>query len=338
MYAVPVMSHTSSSSDEKPLLAIGGQALMEGVMMRSPRYYTMAVRRSNKEIVVEARRYISWTKRSRLLALPILRGMVVLGESLYLGMSALFFSNKILMEDLEEEAKTTSNVSKAHTTKIPTEETAFQRFYKGLFLVLYLLFAFGLAIFLFKFLPLWVAESVKHYSALVAREYWLFNLIDGLTKMAIFLGYILLISLMPDVRRVFAYHGAEHQAIWAYEKRLPLTIKNAQSQHPEHPRCGTSFIALVLLLSVVVYTVLPSHAEFMVKFLERLAVLPLIAGLSYEVLKFSAKYEHHWAVQWITIPGMLFQKITTKKPDDEMEEVAIKALEAALEAEQSDLA
>ena len=200
-------------------------------------------------------------------------------------------------------------------------------------MVLYFIFILGVALFLFKFLPLFVAEKVSFMSSLVDNHYWLFNLIDGATKVFIFVVYILLISLLPDIRRVFAYHGAEHQAIWAYEKGKALTIRNAQAEHPEHPRCGTSFIILVLIMSVLIYTILPADNGFWMKLGERVAVLPLIAGLSYEVLKVSAKYEGKWWMHWVTVPGIWLQKVTTKKPTDEMEEVAIAALEGALEAE-----
>ena len=312
-------------------IGIGGQAIIEGVMMRSPNYYAMAVRRSNKKIEVESRKYISLTQRTWFWKWPLLRGIAVLYESLLLGMNALMFSNKIMMEDIdrEEAEKKGTKAKKKKVVKDPLWKTVL----KGVGMVAYFVFIFAFAIFLFKFVPLFMASQVEQWSPLVSDNYILFNLIDGMTKVAVFLIYILLISLLPDIRRVFAYHGAEHQAIWAYEKGKKLTIKNAQKEHPEHPRCGTSFIVLVLLLSVIVYTFLPSHASFELKLLERVAALPLIAGLSYEVLKISAKHETKWWMHWVTVPGLWLQKITTKKPDDEMEEVAIAALEAALKAE-----
>jgi uncharacterized protein YqhQ len=302
---------------------------MEGVMMRSPNHYAMAVRRlTDKQIVTECRAYTSLTRRSKFWALPLLRGMAVLYESMKLGMEALFFSNKVLMEEMDE-----GGGHKKMSAEI--KDSPAKRFLNGFFLTLYFMVAFGVAIFLFKFAPLWVAEQASHLSPTVEEKYWLFNAIDGVMKIVIFVGYLLLISLLPDIRRVFAYHGAEHQAIWAYEKGKSLTIPHAQEEHPEHPRCGTSFLILVLLLSIVIYTVLPQEASFWGKLLERIAALPLIAGLSYEVLKFSAKYETHWWMRWVTLPGLWLQKITTKKPTDDMEEVAIAALEEVLEAEKT---
>jgi uncharacterized protein YqhQ len=247
-------------------------------------------------------------------------------------MNALMFSNKIMMEDIdreETEKKGDKKKKKEKTLKDPLWKTIF----KGVGMAAYFVFIFAFAIFLFKFVPLFMASQIEQWSPLVSDHYILFNLIDGMTKVVVFLTYIFLISLLPDIKRVFAYHGAEHQAIWAYEKGKALTVKNAQKEHPEHPRCGTSFIVLVLLLSVIIYTFLPSHASFEIKLLERVAALPLIAGLSYEVLKISAKYETKWWMHWVTVPGLWLQKITTKKPDDDMEEVAIAALEAALKAE-----
>lgn len=314
------MKNTSNSSS-KINFAIGGQAILEGVMMRSPHHYVMAVRAPDHKIVIETRTYVSLTKRSRFWALPIVRGVVVLGESLTLGMKALFFSNEVMMSPTEKRAE--------------KRKTVFQQMASSIFWLLYFVFVLGFTLFLFKFLPLTVAQWVSGQFAWVAERYWLFNLVDGFTKIFIFVSYILLISLSKDIRRVFAYHGAEHQAIWAYEKDLPLTIENAQHQHPEHPRCGTSFIILVLLTSVLVYTILPSEVDFLTKLLQRIAVLPLLAGLSYEVLKLSAKYERHWWMRWVTLPGIWLQKVTTKKPTDDMEEVAIAALAAALEAEKN---
>lgn len=323
--------HAMSTSEEKINFAVGGQAIMEGVMMRSPHFYVMAVRRASGEIVVNRNEYVSLTKRSKFWAFPLLRGIAVLYESLKLGMRALLFSNAIMMEDID--AKESPDKKKV----VPKVEkpSVLKSIAGGMFMVFYFLFMAGVAIFLFKFLPLLVAQQASNLSISISNHYWLFNLIDGATKIIVFVTYLLLISLLPDIRRVFAYHGAEHQAIWAYEKGKTLTVKHAQEEHPEHPRCGTSFLILVLLISVAVYTVLPSSASFWLKLVERVAALPLIAGLSYEVLRTSAKYEHRWWMGWVTVPGLWLQKITTKKPTDDMEEVAIAALEDCLAAEKS---
>ncbi len=295
--------------------------------MRSPHFYVMAVRRANREIVVEKREYMSLTKRSKFWALPFVRGIAVLYESMKLGITALLFSNKIMMEDIDKEA------GKKTGKKRAKKETKWSRLWTGLLWGLYLVFVFAVALFLFKFLPLLAAEGVSRVSAVVDGHYWLFNVVDGITKVLIFVGYILLISLLPDVRRVFQYHGAEHQAIWAYEHDKSLTVKNAQKEHPEHPRCGTSFIFLVLFMSVVIYTVFPEEDSFWLKLGERIGALPIIAAVSYELLKLSGKHATHWWMRWVTLPGLWLQKITTKKPSDAMQEVALVSLDEAVKAE-----
>ncbi len=280
----------------------------------------MAVRNPKGKIVVESREFVSfiYRYRSKFFKLPLVRGMVVLVESLVLGTKALMFSNAIF---LGEPAG-----GKQGTTGI-------KALLKGLGMTLYFIFIFAVAIFLFKFLPLLVADRLSRISSAIDSHYWLYNAVDGLTKIAIFMIYLMLISLLPDIRRVFAYHGAEHQSIWAYEKGKSLTTAHVQQEHPEHPRCGTSFIIFVLILSVIVYTVLPRDPSFWVNLGERVLALPLIAGLSYEVLKFSAKFETKWWMGWVTLPGLWIQKITTRKPSDDMVEVAVAALKGALEAE-----
>lgn len=305
--------------------AVGGQAIIEGVMMRSPNFYVMAVRRANEKIVIERRKYVSLTRRSKFWKLPFVRGIAVLYESMKLGISALMFSNKIMMDDLETDEEKKKRKAK--------KETAWTRLWKGALWALYLVFVFAFALFLFKFLPLLAAEGMSRVSGTVESHYLLFNVVDGLTKIMVFVAYVLLISLLPDVRRVFQYHGAEHQSIWAYEHGKELTVKEAQKEHPEHPRCGTSFIFLVLFMSVVIYTFLPAEEVFWWKLVERIGALPVIAGLSYELLKLSGKYSTHWWMRWVTLPGLWLQKITTKKPSDDMQEVALAALKDALEAE-----
>jgi len=325
------MSH-GKKPDGKIDFAVGGQAIMEGVMMRSPHFYTMAVRRANKEIVSDVRLYISLVKRSKFWALPLMRGIATLYESLKLGISALMFSNNIMMEDIDAEEAKKKGKKKAKKKK-EEDKSTWMKVLGTLGMALYFVVMMGVALFLFKFLPLFVADKASHVAPLVESHYWIYNLVDGVVKVAIFVGYVSAISLMPDIRRVFAYHGAEHQAIWAYEKGKKLTIKNAQAENPEHPRCGTSFIVLVLIVSVLLYTVMPPFESFWEKLGSRIAILPLIAGLSYEVLRISAKHEDKWWMGWVTRPGLWIQKITTRKPDDEMEEVAIVALNAALKAE-----
>ncbi|MFA5842567.1 MAG: DUF1385 domain-containing protein [Candidatus Gracilibacteria bacterium] len=315
------------NKDEKINFAVGGQALIEGVMMRAPHGYVMAVRRSTGEIVVERQAYVSIAKRIRILGVPVIRGVVNLIESLIIGVKALMFSNTIFLEGLEPTQKNKTPKPK----DVP--ESSFKRFLKMMFMTFYFLFLLAFSLFLFKFLPLLAANTVQRYVPAVEAHYSLFNLVDGLVKISIFLGYIVAISFLPDIQRVFGYHGAEHQSIWAYEKDKPLTVAAAQEESRFHPRCGTSFILLVFLLSVAVYTVVPPAATFWMKLVERIALLPLIAGLSYEALKFCAKYEKTAWGHAVVQPGLWLQRLTTRKPSDDMQEVALVALKAALEEE-----
>lgn len=325
--------------DEKINFAMGGQALIEGVMMRAPHGYVMAVRRSTGEIVVERQAYVSIAKRIRILGVPVIRGVVNLIESLVIGVKALMFSNTIFLNGLEKEGtKKDVTLSRPVTLSLSKgekpPESSFKRFSKMLFLTFYFLFLLAFALFLFKFLPLFAAETVGRYVPVVEAHYSLFNLVDGIVKISIFLGYIVAISFLPDIKRVFGYHGAEHQSIWAYEKDKPLTVPAAQEESRFHPRCGTSFILLVFLLSVVVYTAVPPSATFWMKLVERIALLPLIAGLSYEALKFCAKHEKTAWGHAMVQPGLWLQRLTTRKPSDDMQEVALVALKEALKGEE----
>lgn len=298
--------------------AIGGQAIIEGVMMRSPHYITMAVRKENGEIAVRADPYVSLVRRSRFFGLPLVRGMVVLIESLVIGMRALTYSQDVMLYNDDQ--------SKAHRSKK-------QIVIDSIMMIFTIGFSFGLAIFLFKFLPLWITQWLTSVWPLLATSKILYNFFDGVLKITFFVLYIAGIGLMPPVRRVFAYHGAEHKAIFAYEKHGKVTAEFTKKESPRHPRCGTSFIIQLFLISVVVYIFLPTHDTFFLKFIERVAVLPVIAGLSYELLKINARYQRSWLFQWLAKPGIWLQYITTKEPDDAQIEVAVTALNKALELE-----
>lgn len=298
--------------------AVGGQAVIEGVMMRSPNHYTVSVRDEHGKIHMQQAVFKSLVERHGILKWPLIRGIVHLGESMMIGFRALDYSNKIFLgEDLEDEV----------------EKSLFKRSMAGLFAVFYVVGTLAFTLFLLKFLPLWVAEKAGDLWPVVQDHYLLFNAIDGVTKITIFLGYVALISLMKDIRRVFQYHGAEHKSIWTYEKGLPLTVENARKQTRFHPRCGTSFIVIVIAFSILVYTLLPPVDGFWAKLLERLAVIPLIAGGSYEVLKVSAKFQNHFIVKLFIWPGLLTQRLTTREPDDAQLEIALHSLKASLEVE-----
>jgi len=276
---------------------IGGQALIEGVLMRSPDKYAMAVRLPNKKIKVKKKNYKSLIKKHKILNLPFTRGVIMLFEMLVLGMKALTWS-----ADQQED----------HDEKITTWQ-----------LTLSILFALAVTIALFILFPLWLTKLV------VSSKGFLFNVIDGIIRVIIFIGYILVISLMKDIQRVFQYHGAEHMAIHCLEAKKNLPPNNVKKFTTLHPRCGTSFIIFVLVVSIIVFSLVISESWW-VKFAARIILLPVIAGISYELLKISAKYHENPFWKILIYPGLFIQKITTKKPTKSQIEVAIASLKAVL--------
>lgn len=299
---------------EKIDFAIGGQAVLEGVMMRSPNYYTVSVRHEDGSIKMMQKQFSSRTKKG-LFGLPIIRGAVQLVESMIIGFKALDYSSEI------------------YTGEEKVEQKGWKKYLYGFFSILYVAVTLSLTLFMLKFVPLFVAQKVSEILPLIKNNYILFNAIDGLSKIAIFLGYILLISILKDIKRVFQYHGAEHKSVWTYEKGLALTVENARKQTRFHPRCGTSFIFIVIIMSVLIYTFLPKSESFAINFFERIAALPLIAGVSYEFLKFSAKYEKNICIKLFVLPGLLIQRLTTKEPDDKQLEIALNSLKESLKVE-----
>lgn len=304
--------------------AVGGQALIEGVMMRSPNHITMAVRKKDGSIVQKQERFVSITKRFKVLGLPLVRGIVNLVEMMMVGTRALNFSAAESVEEVEDiKAK---KEEKASTNKI-------FRVLEVIGFIVSLIIGLGFSLFLFKFIPLWITELIRTQSVPVQENDFLFNLIDGLIKTTLFVTYITLIGLAPSFKRVFQYHGAEHKSIFTYEKNLELNPDNAAKQIRFHPRCGTSFVIIVFAISILVYSLIPRHEEFIFNFLRRLAFLPLVAGIAYEILKFSAKnIEKRW-VKILIQPGLLFQRVTTKEPDKQQLEVGLTALRQALKLE-----
>ncbi len=300
--------------------AVGGQAVIEGVMMRSPNFYTVSVRDEHGTIQMKQEAFKSVVERYGILKWPLIRGLVHLGESMMIGFRSLDYSNKVFLGEHEKEEVKAGPV---------------KRVLMGLFGVLYVVGTLAFTLFLLKFLPLFVAERAADLWPVVADNYVLFNAIDGVTKIVIFMGYVMLISLMKDIRRVFQYHGAEHKSIWTYEKGLELTVENARKQTRFHPRCGTSFIVIVIVFSILVYTVIPPADGFWFKLLQRLAVIPVIAGGSYELLKVSAKFQNSLLMRFFIWPGLLTQRLTTREPDDEQLEIALHSLKASLDVEKN---
>lgn len=290
---------------------VGGQAVIEGVMMRAPHSYCVAVRKPNGEIVTEEAELPRVSEKYSVFKYPVFRGVGTLGQAMWLGMKALRFSaNASLDENAPESAKKPEINS-------------------GL-MTLNLVFSFAFFIFLYKFVPLYLTTLLeKLFPQLHGRI--AFNLTDGAIRMAIFLGFLFMISRWKDIRKVFEYHGAEHKVVFNFESGKPVTVPNAQSFVTWHPRCGTSFLLVVMIVSTVVYALLPIDS-FMGKFLARIALLPVIAGISYELIRFAARRQKN-VLGLITAPGLWLQRITTQPPTDQQTEIAIHALEGAMRLE-----
>lgn len=304
-------------ADKKPKIdfAVGGQAVVEGVMMRSPNHIAVSVRKPDSTVKTRIKKYHTLTQRYKFLNIPILRGVINLFEMMYIGTDAINFS--------------------ANESLPPEENKGVRKESKlGAFsFVVSMIVALGLSLFLFKFVPLFVTTFLEKKIEIVEENFILFNLIDGALKMSIFLGYLYLLTLWKDFRRIFEYHGAEHKSIFNYEQNEPLTPENAKKKSRFHPRCGTSFILIVFLVSILVYTFVPKQDSFIANFGLRLAFLPIIAGVSYEYLKISAAHSENFIVKALITPGLFFQRLTTKEPDLNQLEVSIASLNAVLEAE-----
>lgn len=287
---------------------VGGQAVMEGVLMRTPDSYAVAVRRPNGNIVVKKAAWQTITKKFRAAGLPIIRGGIILIESLMLGIKALTFSGDIAME--EENAKSGKNPSKSAWEQI--------------WMVLMLIFSFAVGLALFFYVPLLITDLFNFESSFA------FNVVDGLLRLLFFLAYVYLISLWKDIRRVFEYHGAEHKSVYAFEEKKELTVGGARPYRTLHPRCGTSFLLIVMLTSIIVFMFL-GKPEGIGDRLLRLAFVPFIGGISYEFIRLSERASKNPIARLFILPGLWLQKITTKEPDDAQLEVALVALRSALD-------
>jgi uncharacterized protein YqhQ len=293
---------------------IGGQAVLEGVMMRSPHAFTVAVRKGGKpcaEIAVLRETIQPIGERFPLFKKKIIRGSVILFEALWLGMRALNFSANEALENGEGKKEEISPLAMAGT------------------MVVAVVFSLGL----FLALPLLITNLLGMKYDAFTRNGLLFNLTDGALRMALFLGYVSGISFMKDIRRVFEYHGAEHKAIAAHEAGVELTIENARRYSRIHPRCGTSFLIAVIALSILVFSLIPGAWPLWAKGLFRIALLPVIAGLGYEFIKYSSKQCGNPLISGLMRPGLWLQRLTTRDPSDDQIEVAIRSLNEAIAME-----
>lgn len=298
--------------------SVGGQAVMEGVMMKSPTGVALAVRRADGTI---ATRYDNWTTKAQkgtFWGLPIIRGVVTFIESLTTGMNTLTESAKLAGEDIEEEP---TKFEKWLSEKLGKSV-------ESVVIGIAVILAVALSVGLFFMLPLGISSLIFGKAASVAGVWK--SLTEGLVRLIIFIGYLLLCSRIKDVKRTFMYHGAEHKTIACYEAEEELTPENAAKHSRLHPRCGTNYLFLVMAVSILFFAAIGWNASFAVRLAMRIAFLPVVAGLSYEVLRLAARYDN-WFTRIIRAPGMALQRITTKEPTADMLEVAIAAFNLAMD-------
>jgi uncharacterized protein YqhQ len=358
-------------------LIVGGQAVMEGVMMRTPSAYAIACRKSDGTIVHTAEALPRWSDKYKWLGWPVLRGGATLIQSMALGIKALNFSAKVYEEDLESkkelaaervvdaepalvEGTTDESFTKAPVKVVMPEKAEAKEKGGSAMAVGSIIFALMFNIALFVVAPLLVTnygfmlagwadapviaegagwlQTIKAFLWEVKPHSWVaFNLVDGLVRTGFFVFMIFTMSYVKDIRRVFEYHGAEHKTVFTWEKALDLTVQNAHVQRRQHPRCGTSFLMVVMIVAIILFSVVKFDVLWL-NLAVRIALMPLVAGLSYEVIRYAAKKESGAVFKIMTLPGLWLQNITTQEPDDSQLEVAIEALNESLKLEPSTVA
>ena len=291
---------------------------MEGVMMRGPKEIAMAVRKPDNEIIVERRPISSVLQKSKILKLPIIRGCIAFFESMIVGVKALMFSAEFF--DLEEGGASESKFDRWLEDKFGDK-------IKDIVIYVSVVLSILLSVGLFFMLPNFVAELIAKLTS-IQVDGTPRTLIEGGIRILIFLGYLLLVSQMKEIKRVFMYHGAEHKTISTYEQGLELTVENARGSSRLHPRCGTSFLLIVMVISVIVFSFI-SWNNAITRLLLRLALLPVVAGISYEIIKFAGRHDNCFT-KVLSAPGKWLQYITTNEPDDSQIEVAIASIKAVI--------
>jgi uncharacterized protein YqhQ len=295
---------------------VGGQAVLEGVMMRSPHAWAIAVRKPSGEVATHSEPLQRPSEKHKWMGWPILRGVMTLGYAMTLGFRALRFSANVALD------------------QIPPDEQGKKVEMSGWVVAVNIVISLAFFIFMYKFLPLAAATELKRVNPLFANPI-MFNLVDGVIRIALFLLFIWGVSLMKDIRRVYQYHGAEHKTVFAFENGDPLDTGAVQKYSTYHPRCGTSFLMTVMIFSILVYIVANAIfpvTTFWARFAARIVLLPVIAGLSYEIIRFAAKHRGS-LFALMTAPGLWLQRITTQPPSDDQVQCAIVALDQAMELE-----
>lgn len=307
---------------------IGGQAVMEGVMMKNQEKYAVAVRKPDQEIVVETSTYEGLIKNKKIRNMPILRGVFSFIESLVLGMKTLTFSASFFEEEEEEKSGSRKEEKRAGAKKpAPTEEEQKkkEKRQENALMGGTVAISIVLAVAIFMVLPYYISVFFQRF----ITSQTLLALLEGVIRLTIFIGYVAAISLMPDIKRVYMYHGAEHKCINCIEQGMDLTVENVRKSSRLHKRCGTSFLLIVMLISIVFFLFIRVDNRIL-QLLLRLVLIPVIAGVSYEFIRLAGRSDH-MLVNLFSKPGLLLQRITTREPDDSMIEVGIASVEAVFD-------
>jgi uncharacterized protein YqhQ len=322
-----MINMSAEIDSEEKIMPIGGQAVIEGVMMRSPERIATAVRKNSGEIELNIQEYQSLIQKNSWLNIPIIRGAITLIEVMVLGIKHLNYSANVAMKEMEEE-EMKKNPEKKKNKKGKNRKEGMSTFTA----ITTMTFALLLGISLFFAFPLFATTHLFN----IEKEAFAFNLVAGAIRILLFLGYIYLISFLKDVKRLFQYHGAEHKTIYAFESGEKMNVENTRSYTTLHPRCGTSFLVMVMFVSLIFFSLLDSfiivlhgNINLLIRLATHLPLIPMVGGLSYEAIKASAKKVNNMVVKILIAPGLALQKITTQEPDDSMLEVAIIALKAA---------
>jgi len=339
-FLVAVQLLPALESGEETL--VGGQAVLEGVMMRSPHAWAIACRKPSGEVVTMSEPLERPSEKHKWMAWPIVRGVMTLGYAMSLGYRALRFSANVAIEDVMQNEKTNveTDAAAVHPKRSEAEPIQPQNFssqtrekaatISGWLAAGNVILSLAFFIFMYKYLPLVAATELKKFNPALGGQI-MFNLVDGAIRLILFLLFIWGVSLFPDIRRVYEYHGAEHKTVFAFENGDPLSTAEVQKYSTYHPRCGTSFLMTVMLISIGFYMLVP-FTTFWARFASRIALLPVIAGVSYEIIRFAARHRGS-LFALMTAPGLWLQRITTKPPSDEMAQCAITALDQAMALE-----
>ncbi len=308
--------------------SIGGQAVIEGIMMRGPKESAVAVRKPDGEIIVEKKPVNSFVAKYKINKIPFVRGVFSFVESLVEGTKALMFSAEFFDIEEEDTKKKKEKMTEEELKNLETKEKKSLNFAIYSSVVIALIFSVAV----FMMLPTFLVGLARDYIGITNNI--LTTLIEGITRILIFLAYVIIVSKMEDIKRVFQYHGAEHKTIFCYEAGEELTVENVKKQKRLHPRCGTSFLIFVMIISIILFSFI-SWEDRIMRIVIRLLLLPVVAGIAYEIIKFAGRHDGP-VVKILSAPGMWIQKITTNEPDESQIEVAIAALKSVLTDDKND--